>query len=92
MNYARPISTMDDIVRIERLENGYEVEVLDPKIAESNAKPTGGYQDPYKAYAFDDIEKMLTFLREVLPKIDVPTSKDTYAAEFKKATSSTSKD
>lgn len=79
---------MDDIVRIEKLENGYEVEVLDPETAAKNAKPSGGWQDPYKAYAFDDIEKLLTFLREVLPKIEVATSKDTYAAEFKKATAS----
>lgn len=78
---------MEDIVRIEKLENGYEVEVLDPKIAAGNAK-TAGWQDPYKAYAFDDLEKLLTFLREVLPKIDTPTARDTYAAEFKKATAS----
>lgn len=86
MNYARPIGIMDDIVRIEKLENGYEVEVIDPAVVKENAK-SNGWQDPYKAYAFDDIEKMLAFLREVLPKVDTPTAKDTYAAEFKKATS-----
>lgn len=77
----------DTIARIEKLENGFKVEVCDPKIAEKNRKPNSGYQDPYKAYSFQSKEDTCEFLLEVLDKL-APASEGTeYTSAFKKATS-----
>lgn len=77
---------MDDVIRIEALENGFEVECLDPKIAEANNKK-GQYQDPYKGYAFSTAEEVMKFVGEKLKGMK-PKSKDGgYAAAFKEATS-----
>lgn len=77
----------DTIVRIDKLENGFTAEIRDPKIAEKNAKPSAGYQDPYKSYSFNSKEDLCEFLLEVLDKL-APASEGTeYASAFKKATS-----
>lgn len=78
---------MDDIIRIEALENGFEVECLDPKVVEENAKPKSMYRDPYKGYAFSTAEEVVKFVGEKL-KAMKPKSKDGgYAAAFKEASS-----
>lgn len=77
---------MDDFIRIECLENGYEVECLDPKIAEQNAKGKGIYEDPYKAYAFSTAEEVVKFVQEKL-KTMKPSGNDEYSKAFKEAAS-----
>lgn len=59
--------------RIERLKNGYEIEMKDPEIVKANQKPRKGsepytYRDPYVSYAFTKIEDVLTFLKKNLDK------------------------
>lgn len=78
---------MEDVIRIEGLENGFEVECLDPKIVEENQKPKSMYKDPYKGYAFSTAEEVVKFVAERL-KTMKPKSKDGgFAASFKEATS-----
>lgn len=60
---------MSDICKIERLANGYEVEVTDPKIAAANKKSKmGGWKDPKVSYAFKTIKEVLAFLEKNLDK------------------------
>jgi hypothetical protein len=76
---------MEDVIRIEALENGFEVECLDPKIVEENAKPKSSWRDPYKGYAFSTAEEVTKFVGEKLKNMK-PKSKDGgYAAAFKEA-------
>lgn len=60
---------MDDYIRIEALENGFEVECLDPKIAEANNNPKAPYKSPYKAYAFSTADEVTAFVKAQLGKI-----------------------
>lgn len=51
-------------IRIERLENGYTVEVTDPKIRAANAKPKAVWRDPCKEYAFKDLKAACKWIME----------------------------
>lgn len=82
----------DCIVRIEKMENGYEVEVIDPAIQEENNKPKSVWKDPWKSYAFTKPEQVTMFLAEVLPKLAPEKADDVYAAAFKAASSDDKKD
>jgi hypothetical protein len=72
------------IVRIERLQNGYEVEVIDEKIQDENMKPRAAWKDPWKGYAFTDVKEVVAFLTKHLDSL--PVEKDDYATSFNKAT------
>lgn len=77
----------DDVVRIERLENGYEVSVIDEKIQENNRKPKSCYEDPWRSYAFENAAGVVKFLESVLDKISKPPKADAVFGEaFKAAT------
>ena len=56
------------VVKIERLANGFEVEVTDPKIAEANRKSKGAWKDPRVGYAFKTVQEVLDFLGKNLEK------------------------
>lgn len=61
----------DYVCKIERLANGYEVEITDPKIVAANKKSTGlskGWKDPKVCYAFKTIKEVLAFLEKNLDK------------------------
>lgn len=74
---------MDDVIRIEALENGFEVECLDPKIVADNEKPKSQYKNPYKGYAFSTADEVVKFVGERL-KAMKPKEKDGgFAATFK---------
>lgn len=74
---------MDDyIVRIEKLTNGFEVEIRDPKLAAKNDKP-GVYRDPWCSYAFKTTAEVCKFLDENLDKA-VPA--DDFGSSFDAAT------
>jgi len=63
----------EDVLRIEKLENGYEVEVCDPDIVENNAKPKSQWKSPWKAYAFSTDKEVIAFVTKqlaALPKSD----------------------
>lgn len=77
-----------DVLRVERLENGYEVEVCDQKIMEQNEmtdskKP---WKSPWKGYAFDTAAEVAAFIGEHLDKLKPPPDADKeYAGAFTKA-------
>lgn len=73
----------DYICRIERLENGYEVELFDLETEKENSK-SKTYRNPYKSYAFESTEAVLEFLKENLEK---SKKSDDYGDAFKKAAS-----
>lgn len=77
----------DTVLRIEKLENGYEVEICDPKIQAANDKPKSNWQDPWKGYAFTTAEEVKNFVGEHLDSLKPPPDADAeYASAFKKAT------
>ncbi len=77
----------DTVLRIEKLENGYEVEICDPKIQAANDKPKSSWQDPWKGYAFTTAEEVKNFVGEHLDSLKPPPDADEeYGAAFKQAT------
>tara|TARA_R110000868_G_scaffold19150_3_gene82780 strand:+ start:1080 stop:1331 length:252 start_codon:yes stop_codon:yes gene_type:complete len=70
---------MSAICKIERLANGYEVEITDPKIVEQNKKGKGGYKNPDVSYAFKTVQEVLSFLGKNL-KTAMPM--DEYESSF----------
>lgn len=76
---------MECRVVIERVANGYEVEVTDPKIAKKNSGPQpidGPYRSSQKEYVFKTIEEVLAFLTKNLDKA-LPV--DEYDSSFDEA-------
>lgn len=64
-----------EIVRIERAQNGFQVEMRDPEIDRKNreredgdGREVDGYRSPFVSYVFEDIEAVLAFLGENLDK------------------------
>lgn len=77
----------DTVLRIEKLTNGYEVEICDPKIMEANRKPKSTYEDPWKGYAFTTAEEVKTFVGAHLDSLKPPPEADEeYADAFRQAT------
>lgn len=81
----------DCSVRIEKLENGFEVEVRDTKIEEANRKPSKKgevtpWKDPWKAYAFSTSQEVVEFIGKhlnSLPKSPQEEFNDAAAEAFK---------
>lgn len=66
----------DCVLRVDKLANGYTVEVLDPEISAANSKRDNSskgtytpYKDPWKEYAFKTVEETNAFIGKVLPKL-----------------------
>lgn len=79
----------DQVLRIEKLENGYEVEVCDPDAMAANAKPKSQWKDPWKSYAFTTAEEVKNFIGEHLDSLKPPPEAD---AEYSNAFAEASKD
>lgn len=78
----------EDVLRIEKLQNGYEVEICDPKIQAENDKPKSVYKNPWKGYAFSTADEVKNFIGEQLDSLKPPPDADAeYSAAFAKATS-----
>ena len=78
---------MGDVLRVEKLENGYEVSICDPKIQEANNKPKTPWQDPWKEYAFTTSQEVVAFITEHLDSLKPPPDADEeYASEFQRQT------
>ena len=75
---------MECKVYIERKQNGYEVEITDPKIVEQNRDPKSKapWREPKKSYVFKDVKEVLAFLNKNLDKA-LPV--DEYTSSFDKA-------
>lgn len=69
------------LARIERAENGFEVEMCDPKLKEKNGED-GPYVDPYVSFVFNSVEEVVEFLTKNLDKA-VPM--DEYETSFDSA-------
>ena len=68
-------------VVIERVANGYEVEVTDPKVHKKNMGD-GPYNVATKEYVFNTVDEVLTFLTKNLDKA-LPA--DEYDSSFDEA-------
>lgn len=71
------------VAKIEKLENGYEVEVCDPEQQKNNQKPSSKWKDPWKGYAFSTKEEVVKFLEKVLDKLE--PEDEGYETSFSKA-------
>jgi hypothetical protein len=69
----------DCVCRIERLANGYEVEMRDPKIVEENNKSKGRWRDPMVGHAFKDVKDLCAFLEK---NLEAAGSTDEYSSSF----------
>jgi hypothetical protein len=75
------------VLRVDKLENGYEVEICDEAIRLANEKPKTSWQDPWKGYAFTTAEEALAFITTHLEKLKPPPDAATeYSTAFKNAT------
>lgn len=59
----------DYSIRIEKLENGFEVEVCDPAIRKANEKPKAQWKDPWKKYAFSTGKEVIAFVTRHLASV-----------------------
>lgn len=73
----------DTVLRIEKMENGYSVEICDAKIMANNEKPKSVYQSPWKEYAFTTADEVKTFVGVHLDSLKPPPDADTeYSSAF----------
>ena len=73
----------DCILRVKKLANGYEVEIVDPKIVAENDKPKGGYKDPWVEYAFTTSAEVIAFITAHLESLKPePDEEKQYGQEF----------
>ena len=80
----------DSVLRIEKLENGYEVEVRDPDTDAANQDPKSKkpWQDPWKCYAFATSAEVADFVSAHLDKLKPPPESDMeFSGAFNKAVS-----
>ncbi len=78
----------DNVLRVDKLENGYTVEVCDAQIMAQNRDPKAktSYQDPWKEYAFSSAAEVAQFVSEHLDSLKPPPDAATqYAGAFAKA-------
>lgn len=73
------------IVRIEKLSNGYEVEVCDPGLQAANKNPKTPYVDPWKSYAYSTKEEVVAFLTKVLDTLSPDDDEDEMGTSFQRA-------
>lgn len=71
----------DCTLRIEKLENGYEVEIRDPKISAENDKPSKKgeikpWKDPWKSYAFSTDKEVIAFVTRHLASLPKSSQDD----------------
>lgn len=79
---------MDEIMRVKKLRNGYEVEVCDPEVRKRNDQPSKNkvlvpYRSPWKSYAFTTEKEAIAFVTKALPKLQPEV--DDFSSTFDKA-------
>lgn len=77
------------VLKIEKLENGFEVEICDEKIMAANQKPKTAWKDPWKGYAFENVEGVVEFVKKTLGTLKPPPNAE---AEYGKAFEEASKE
>jgi hypothetical protein len=73
----------ETVLRVEKLENGYTVEVCDPSVMAKNKSPKAPYKSPWKEYAFTTPKEALAFITKVLPTLN--PEEDDMGAAFNEA-------
>jgi hypothetical protein len=79
------------VLKIEKLENGFEVEIMDAKIKAENDKPSKKgqmkpYVSPWKSYAFTTGKEAVAFVQKhiaSLPKSSEDEFNDAAVEAFK---------
>ena len=77
----------DYVLKIEKLENGFTVEIRDEKIAAANSKAKANWKDPWKEYAFSTSKEVIAFVTShlgSLPKSPSDEFNDAAAEAFSK--------
>lgn len=74
-------------IKIERAQNGFEVELEDPEIVKANDESEGRYRDPYVCYVFKTKQEVFDFLDKVIDKLDADEENDEseYTSAFDEA-------
>ena len=75
----------DCILKVEKLENGYEVECVCPDTVKANKEGQGMYQDPWKSYAFQNSKDTIKFISESLDKLTPVSDEEEYSGSFARA-------
>lgn len=74
-------------IRIERVQNGYEVSATDPKVRAENDKSNTKWINPEREYVFKTIQEVNAFVEKIekiaLPL--VPNPPDSFAVAFNAA-------
>ena len=74
----------DTILRVEKLANGFEVEICDPTIVAENNKPkSNSYKSPWVEYAFTTAPEVIEFIKLHLESLKPePSADEQYGQEF----------
>jgi hypothetical protein len=72
-------------MRVEKLTNGFTVEIPDAKAQKNNKDPKKPYVDPWKEYGFATADEALAFIKQHFSTLEPPA--DDYATSFARATS-----
>ena len=73
----------DTILRVEKLANGFEVEICDPAIVSENEKPKSNYKSPWVEYAFTTSAEAIAFITAHLESLKPePDEATQYGQEF----------
>jgi hypothetical protein len=77
----------DCVLKIEKMENGFQVNVIDEDIVANNQKPKSSYKSPWKSYGFNDVAAVVEFITKKLSTLKKPPKADAeYAGAFAEAT------
>lgn len=71
------------VCRIEKLTNGYTVEIPDAAAQKNNKNPKKPYVDPWKEYAFADAKEAAAFVSKHLAGLEPP--EEDMGTEFTRA-------
>lgn len=74
----------ETVCRIEKLTNGYTVEIPDAAVQKANKNPKTPYKDPWKEYVFATATEASAFVMKHLEGLEPP--EEDMGVEFARAT------
>ena len=88
MNGLCGVSAMGEtVLRIEKLQNGWEIEIADPEVLKNNKDPKKSWKDPWVGYAMLSVDDVKEFIGKHLDSLEPPAdADDEYGAEFVRQT------
>jgi hypothetical protein len=73
----------NEVLRIEKCANGFEIEICDPEIRSKNSAGKGEYECPWVGYIFTTVEEVAAFIAAHLGSLEPePDEEEEYGAEF----------